>query len=198
VTSHAVLSGVLLPAFAGLAVGFFIGLATGILATLRWVARRRERGAAVPIYTDETNPNPGHVPWRGREHLSRLGWVFVALGLLGILMGSYSLYQNNATANCLRDYIERSSEINQQRAAGGEIDRQGIRQQRAVTREFNQVLIDSVTNPTVDPAAREAQRQDFLVKANDWNARLDEVDRLDRDAERLRRENPLPAQPDCG
>jgi len=197
VTSHDVFAVVLLPAVSGLIAGFAIGLLTGILATLRWVARRRERGQAVPFYTAETNPTPGHVPWRGREHFSRLGWMLVALGIVGIVLGSFSLYRNAATQNCLREYIEQSSTTNQQRAVSGEIDRRGIRQQRQVTREFNQVLIDSITNPVPDPAAQAQARKDFLVKANDWNARLDEVDRLDLEAEAKRQQNPLPPVPDC-
>jgi hypothetical protein len=197
VTSHEVLVAVLLPGFAGLTAGFCIGLVTGILATLRWVARRRERGAAVPIYTDDNNPKPGHIPLRGREHLSWLGWVLATAGVLGIVLGSISLYQNNSTAGCLREYIERSSATNQQRAGAGELDRQAVRQQRQVTREFNATMIAAITNPVTDPAAREQARTEFLTKIRDWDARLAEVDRLDQEAEQQRRENPLPAQPDC-
>ena len=151
----------------------------------------------MPVYTDESNPNPGHVPWRGREHLSRLGWTLTLLGVLGIILGCFSLYRNAATQNCLREYIEQSSAINQQRAASGEIDRQGIRQQRDAFIEFNQTLIDAVTNPVTDPATVERRRKDFLAKAQTWNDRLAEVRRLDQEAEAKRQQNPLPPPPDC-
>lgn len=196
-TSHEVLSLVLVPAISGLAAGFLTGLITGILATLRWVANRRERDELMPIYTDETNPDPGHTPWRGREHLSKLGWALLLLGVLGLIGGTISLYQSNHTQNCLRTYIEQSSAANKERSEAGELDRQAIRQQRAVTQEFNNVLIDSITNPPKDDAAREQARQGFLVKANDWNARLAKVDELDRAADQQRRDNPLPGVPNC-
>jgi hypothetical protein len=197
VTFPHVLSAVIVPLGIGLAAGFVVGVITGVASTLRWIESRRRQGKLVPIYRDDTNPNPGHVPWRGDEHLSKFGWLLAIMGTLAIIGSVVSLVQNNDTSNCLREYIERSSATNQQRAAGGDIDRQGIRQQRAVTREFNQLLIDSIASPVTDPAAREVQRQDFLARANGWNAQLDEVDRLDREAERLRQENPLPAPPDC-
>lgn len=196
-TSHDVFAVVLLPAVSGLIAGFFLGLVTGIHATLRWVARRRERDADMPIYTDEANPSPGHVPWRGREHLSRLGWALVVLGVIGIVLGSFSLYRNTATQNCLREYIRQSSEVSQQRAVSGDIDRTAIRQVRKVDQEFYQLMINAVTHPVTDPAAQEKARQDFLIKANDWNARLAEVDRLDQEAETKRQQNPLPPPPDC-
>lgn len=196
-TPDSLLSTLLLPLLGGLAVGFVGGLITGILATLRWVARRRDRGAAVPIYTDEANPNPGHVPWRGREHLSRLGWILAFLGIIGVLLGSFSLYRNTQTANCVAEFNTRFSLAQRERAAAAELDRQAIRQQRQVTREFNGLLIDSINNPAVDEAAREKARTDFLAKIRDWDGRLAEVDRLDQAAEEQRKQNPLPPTPDC-
>jgi hypothetical protein len=197
VTFPHVLSAVIVPLGIGLAAGFVVGVITGVASTLRWIESRRRQGKLVPIYRDDTNPNPGHVPWRGDEHLSKFGWLLAIMGTLATIGSVVSLVQNNDTSNCLREYIERSSATNQQRAAGNDIDRQGISTLLTVNREFNQVLIDSITNPVTDPAAREAQRQDFVIKANEWNAQLDEADRLRREAERLRQENPLPAPPDC-
>jgi hypothetical protein len=197
VTFPHVLSAVIVPLGIGLAAGFVVGVITGVASTLRWIESRRQQGKLVPIYRDDTNPNPGHVPWRGDEHLSKFGWLLAIMGTLATIGSVVSLVQNNDTSNCLREYIERSSATNQQRAAGNDIDRQGISTLLTVNREFNQVLIDSITNPVTDPAAREAQRQDFVIKANEWNAQLDEADRLRREAERLRQENPLPAPPDC-
>lgn len=182
-----------LPALGGLIVGF----PSGVITTLYWVGRRRARGETVPIYTDETNPTPGHIPLRGREHLSKLGWSLAIIGIVGVILGIFGLYRNAATQTCLREYINQSSAINQQRATSGEIDRRGIRQQRDVFIEFNQVLIDSITHPVTDPAAVEQRRQDFLVKSNDWNTRLAEVKRLDQEAEAKRQQNPLPPPPDC-
>lgn len=183
----------LVPALGGLIIGF----PAGVIAALYWVGRRRERGEPVPIYTDDDNPNPGRTPWRGREHLSRLGWLLVILGVIGFVAGLVALVQNNDTAGCLRNYIEQTSAASQERAEAAELDRQAIRQQRAVSREFNQVMIDAVTNPATDQAARDKARTDFLVKARDWDARLAEVDRLDQQAEAQRQQNPLPPRPDC-
>lgn len=183
----------LLVACGGLIVGFFAGIVTAVCL----ICRQREQGPLMPTYTDKNNPTPGHIPWRGREHLSRVGWVLVLAGLLGFVGGVVGLVQSNSTASCLRDYIEQSSVVNQERGAAGELDRQAIRQQRAVTQEFNDVMIHAVTNPVTDEAGREAARQDFLTKAQDWNARLAEVERLDQQAEKQRRENPLPEQPNC-
>lgn len=198
--SH-VLSTAIVPFGIGLCAGLVVGMLTGIISTLRWIENRRRQGKPVPTYTDETNPTPGHIPWRGGstngEHLSRFGWLLAIMGTLAIVASIVSLVQNNDTSRCLREYIERSSVTNQQRAGALDIDRQGIRQQRQVTREFNQLLIDSIASPVTDPAAREAQRQDFLTRASGWNAQLDEVDRLDREAERLRQENPVPDPPNC-
>lgn len=183
----------LLPALLGALVGF----PSGVITALYWVCRQREQGETVPTYTDDTNPTPGRVPWKGREHLSRMGWMLAVLGIIGFLAGIVGLVQNNNTAGCLRSYITQSSVINQQRAAAGDADRQGIRQVRQVNQEFYQLIIASVTNPATDPAQREQARQDFLVKANDWDARLAEVDRLDREAEQRRQDNPLPPEPNC-
>lgn len=197
-TSYEALHLVLIPALAGLVTGFLAGLIAGFLAALHWVALRRERAAAVPTYTDDvSNRRPGHVPWRGGEHLSRLGWMLLLLGVLGLVGGTISLVQSGRTQICLSSYIAASSMANQQRADAGELDRQAIRQQRAVTQELNAAFIDAITNPPSDEAGRELARQGFLVKARQWNARLDEVDKLDRAADQQRRDNPLPAPPDC-
>jgi len=197
-TLPAALSNVLVPLVAGLIVGFGSGVATGVLATLRWVTRRPAQGnSAVPIYTDETNPTPGKTPWRGHEHFSKLGWTFVVLGLLGLLMGSWSLYQNNKTADCVAQFIETTAATNQARGEAGDLDRQAIRQQRSITRELNQEFINAIATPVTDPAALEARRVEFLTKARDWDARLAEVDRIDRDAEARRQQNPLPDPPRC-
>lgn len=196
-TMPAALSTVLLPTLGGLIVGFGAGVLTGIFSTLRWVTRRSALGDSVPIYTDETNPTPGHRPLRSKEHFSKLGWVFVVLGLLGIVLGSISLYQNNRTAGCVARFTQANAVTTQERSEAGALDRQAIRQQRAVTRELNQEFIDAIANPVTDPAAQTARRDQFLVKARDWNARLEEVDRLDRTAEEQRQQNPLPAPPSC-
>lgn len=183
----------LFPWLAGLIVGFI----AGSLATLYWACRRREQGTPVPTYKDDLQAAHRKRPWRGSDHLSRLGWVLLILSLAGLVAGTVSILQNNNTASCLRDYIEQTSATNQERGVAADLDRQAIRQQRSVTREFNQVMIDAVTKPVTDTAAREKARLDFLAKAHDWDARLAEVDRLDRDAEAQRRNNPLPPPPNC-
>lgn len=195
-TSAELLSTAVMPALAGLAVGFPAGVLTGILATLKWVARRRERGQPVPIYTEDRNPDPGHTPWRSKEHFSRLGWVFVALGLLGLVLGAIALYQNNRTSTCLAEYNANFTAATRERATAGELDRQGIRLQIAVTREWNAAIADSINNPP-PPELRDQARRGFLDKINDWDRRLSEVDGLFDKAEQQRRENPLPTQPDC-
>jgi hypothetical protein len=197
VTPHDVITTLVVPAAAGLLVGFLGGLITGILATLCWVARRRERGEAVPIYTDENNPNPGQVPWRGREHFSRLGWFLAICGVLGLFLGSYSLYRNAQTAACLADFNIAFTVASRERADAAELDRQAIRQQRAVTREFNQAMITAIGHPVTDPVGMEKARSEFLDKVRDWDRRLADVDQLDQQAEQQRRQNPLPIKPDC-
>jgi len=185
------LSSLLFPALGGGTVGFV----AGVFATLYWVGRSRERGRAVPIYSEADHPEGR--PWRAGEHLSRLGWVLLVLSVAGLIAGTVSLFQTTAQARCLATFTTSSAEAQRERAEAAELDRRAIRQQRAVTREFNQVLIDAVANPVTDPAAREKARDSFLAKARDWDARLAEVDRLDGAAEAQRRHNPLPLQPDC-
>jgi hypothetical protein len=196
-TAPELLYTMLIPALGGLAVGFPSGLLAGILATLRWAARRRDRGQAMPIYTDDDNPTPGQVPLRGREHLSKLGWLLVALGILGFLAGTISVFQSNSTSSCLRTYIEQSSAVSRERADAGQLDREAIRQQRSVTREFYRVIVDGVAHAPTDPAEQERRRAEFVQKLEGWDARLAEVDRLDAAAEQKRQENPLPARPAC-
>jgi hypothetical protein len=193
VTPLQLIATVIIPAL----VGVIIGFPAGVVTAMCWASRHPARGGQVPIYRDDTNPTPGRVPLRGREHLSKVGWFLAIAGLLGFLGGVIGVVQSNNTATCLRGYIAQGSVVNQQRAGAAELDRQAIRRQRAVTHEFNDVMIDAVTNPVTDPAKREQARQDFLVKAKDWNARLDEVDRLDAEAEKKRQDNPLPPEPDC-
>lgn len=189
-----ILPNVLFPVLGGLIVGFV----AGVLATLDWIGRRREQGKPVPTYkTDDPQAAHRKRPWRGNEHLSWVGVALLILSLAGLVAGTVSILQNNDTAACLRDYIEQTSATNQERGGAADLDRQAVRQQRAVTREFNQVMIDAVTHPVTDPAAMAKARADFLVKARDWDARLAEVDRLDRDADTRRRNNPLPPPPNC-
>jgi energy-converting hydrogenase Eha subunit G len=88
-TPSPLIANLILPALVGLVVGFSGGLTIGAAVTLRWICRKTPEGDGVPIYHDDTNPTPGRRPWRGGEHFSKLGWVFVILGLLGILLGSY-------------------------------------------------------------------------------------------------------------
>jgi hypothetical protein len=187
-------STMLIPALGGLAVGFPSGLLTGILATLRWAARRRERGQTVPIYTDDNNPTPGHVPLRSGEHLSKLGWFLALVGVAALIMGATSVFQSNSTSSCLQHYIQRTSATNQQRAEAAALDRQGLQEQISVFRELNAVFIESIKNPPADPAQA---RTDFLGKSETWDARLAKVDGLFREAEVQRAANPVPPQPTC-
>jgi hypothetical protein len=194
VTPHTLLT-IVIPVVGGLATGFSTGLLTGILGTLRWIARRRDRGlTAMPVYTDDNNPTPGHVPLRGKEHLSKLGWLLLTLGVLGLLAGTISVLQSNSTSSCLQQYIERTTSTNQQRAEAAALDRQGLRQQIGVTREFNAAMIEGITNP---PADQERARAEFLEKVRVWDTRLAEVDRLFQEAEAQRQLNPVPARPSC-
>lgn len=201
-THHDLLLSLVLPITAGLVVGFCAGLGVGVVVALRWLCQRPTRGDGVPIYTEGENPTPGRIPWRGRrEHLSIFGWCLAIAALSALLVGSYNLYQNNQIVNrtnqvatCLSGFVTASSAAQQQRSAAYDIDRQAIREQRSVFREFDKVMIDSVTNPPADQAAA---RADFLAKAKDWDARLAHVDDLDRQAEQQRRNNPLPPQPNC-
>jgi hypothetical protein len=190
----------LLPVIAGLVVGFCAGVITGVLATLRWVAHRRTPGKPLPGDSDADVPDADHRPWHGgRDHLSRLGIALALLGMVALVASVVAIVQNNATAHCLADFNAAFAAAQRERADAADLDRQAIRQQRAVTREFNQVMIAAVTNPipATDPAAQQKARDNFLVKARGWDTRLAEVDRLDRDAEAQRRQNPLPVQPDC-
>lgn len=197
-TFSLVLHTMLLPALMGLVVGFCAGVPAGILATLRWIDHRRTQGKPMPTYNDADFPDADHRPWHGgREHLSRLGIALALLGIAAFIASVIAIVQNNSTASCLADFNAAFTTAQRQRADAAELDRQAVRQQRQVTREFNQVLIDSVTNPATEPAAREKTRLDFLTKARDWDARLAEVDRLDRQAEQQRVDNPLPVQPGC-
>ncbi len=196
-TSSPLLATLVLPAVTGLIVGFSGGLIAGFSVALCWITRHSVRGGGVPIYHEETNPNPGHRPWRGREHFSKLGWVLAVLGLLGFMAGVVSLVQNNQTSACLAEFVANNAASTRGRAEAAAIDRQAIRQQRQITLEFNQIMIDAVTHPATDPAAQAKAREDFLAKAKDWNTRLAEVDRLDQQAEAQRQANPLPLQPAC-
>ena len=196
-TSSTLLAGLVLPVITGLIVGFAAGLIVGAAFTLRWIARRTTRGVGVPIYHEETNPSPGHRPWRGREHFSKLGWVLAILGLLGFMAGIVSLVQNNQTSQCLAEFVANNAASSRARGEAAEIDRQGIRQVRDVDQEFYQLMIDAVTHPVTDPAAQAKARESFLAKARDWDARLAEAKRLDQQAEAQRQANPLPAQPAC-
>jgi len=201
-TSSTLLADLVLPAIAGLIVGFAAGLIVGAAATLRWISRRANRGANVPIYHDDapvdgTEQAPRKRPWRGREHFSKLGWTLAILGVLGFVAGILSLVQNNSTSQCLAEFVANNAASTRGRAEAAATDRLAIRQQRQITQEFNQIMIDAVTHPVTDPAAQAKAREDFLVKAKDWDARLAEVDRLDQAAEKQRQDNPLPAQPVC-
>jgi hypothetical protein len=188
-----------LPLIAGLIVGFCAGIITGILATLRWVARRRTQGTPMsPTYTEDDFPDTERRPWHGgREHLSRFGIALALLGMVALIASIVAIVQNNNTAHCLADFNASFAAAQRERADAADLDRQAIRQQRSVTREFNQVMIDAVTKPATAPEAQEKARTDFLAKARDWDARLAEVDRLDHAAEAQRQQNPLPVQPDC-
>lgn len=206
-TSSTLLADLVLPAITGLIIGFAAGLIVGAAATLRWISRRANRGADVPIYHDDpiddaspadaTERAPRKRPWRGREHFSKLGWVLATLGVVGFLAGVLSLVQNNSTAQCLSDFVANNAASSRERAVAADLDRQAIRQHRQITQEFNQIMINAVTHPVTDPAGQAKAREDFLVKAKDWDARLAEVDRLDQQAERQRQNNPLPARPTC-
>lgn len=187
-----------LPVIAGLIVGFCAGVITGILATLRWIAHRRTQGTPMPVYTDDDFPDVDRRPWHGgREHLSRFGIALALLGMVALIASVVAIVQNNNTAGCLADFNTAFAAATRERADAAELDRQAIRQQRAVTREFNQVMMNAVTDPATDAAAQQKARGDFLSKARDWDARLAAVDRLDRDAEAQRQNNPLPVQPEC-
>jgi hypothetical protein len=140
----------------------------------------------------------GRPPWHGgREHLSRFGIALALLGMVALIASIVAIVQNNNTAHCLADFNASFAAAQRERADAADLDRQAIRQQRSVTREFNQVMIDAVTKPATAPEAQEKARTDFLAKARDWDARLAEVDRLDHAAEAQRQQNPLPVQPDC-
>jgi hypothetical protein len=198
VTLSVVAHTLVLPITAGLIVGFCAGVITGVVATLRWLDRRRTQGKPMPVYTDDDFPGVEHRPWHGgREHLSRFGIALATLGVIALIASIVAIVQNNNTAHCLADFNTAFAAAQRERADAAELDRQAIRQQRAVTREFNQVMIDAVTNPVTDEAAKQKARDEFLAKARDWDARLAEVDRLDHAAETQRQSNPLPVQPDC-
>jgi flagellum-specific peptidoglycan hydrolase FlgJ len=161
------------------------------------VARRRERGEAVPIYTDENNPNPGQVPWRGREHFSRLGWFLAICGVLGLFLGSYSLYRNSESAACQAKFNETFAAAMHEQVSAGAVTRDATRIQREVSTEQNQAFIDAIKHPATDPAAAQKVRDDFVAKSQGWNDRLAEAAQLDQAAEQKRQQNPLPDQPDC-
>lgn len=192
------LSGLLLPVLGGLIAGFLLGLTTGIIATLIWEARHRKGEDHVPTYIDATNPTPGKRPWHGSEHLSRLGWVLTVLGVLGVLFGAISLYSNSRTANCLADANTRFIEVLRQRDAADDLERQAIRQHRAVIREDYQALVSEIHNWPTDPAAQEKAKADFQAHAQDRDAHLADLDRIDEAADQQRRSHPLPEPAHCG
>jgi hypothetical protein len=123
-TPSPLIANLILPALVGLVVGFSGGLTIGAAVTLRWICRKTPEGDGVPIYHDDTNPTPGRRPWRGGEHFSKLGWVFVILGLLGILLGSWSLWRNQQTAACVAQFTQFNADTQQQRAVAADLDRQ--------------------------------------------------------------------------
>jgi hypothetical protein len=62
--------------------------------------------------------------------------------------------QNNNTADCLADFNTAFAAAQRERADAADLDRQAIRQQRAVTREFNQVHDRRGDQPGDRPGAK--------------------------------------------
>jgi hypothetical protein len=115
-----------------------------------------------PTYSDADFPDADHRPWHGgRDHLSRLGIALALLGMVALVASVVAIVQNNNTAHCLADFNASFAAAQRERADAADLDRQAIRQQRSVTREFNQVMIDAVTKPATAPEAQEKARTDF-------------------------------------
>lgn len=197
-TFSVVLHTMILPALAGLVVGFFAGVFAGIVVALRWIDQRRTQGKPMPTYTEDDFPDADHRPWQGRrEHLTWLGIFLAVVGPIALIASIVGIVQNNNTARCVADFNAAFATAQRERADAAELDRRAIRQQRAVTREFNASMIEAISHPVTDPAGMEKARAEFLVKVRAWDDRLAEVDQLDGAAEQQRRQNPLPTQPEC-
>jgi hypothetical protein len=110
-----------------------------------------------------------------------------------------ALVQTNNTADWVARFTSASSAAQLERAEAAGIDRQAVRQQRAVTRDTIKAMVTLLT-ANVDPndtAERVRVRDEFLTKIRAADSQLAEIDRLDGAAEQQRRENPLPPQPRC-
>lgn len=188
-----------LPLIAGLIVGFCAGLITGILATLRWIDRRRTQGKPMPVYSDDDFPDADHRPWHGgREHLSRFGIALAILGVVAFVAAVIAIVQSNSTAACLADFNAAFATAQRERADAADLDRQAVRQQRAVTRDTIGGITGFLTTDFGDDRTAYAKKRDELVaQLRGGDEKLAEVDRLDTAAEQQRQANPLPAQPDC-
>ena len=161
-TSSTLLATLVLPALAGLVVGFVAGLFAGAAAMLRWIHRHLPPGADVPIYDDETNPTPGHRPWRGREHFSKLGLLLVLLGILGFVAGVISLVQIRDVSHCLADFAQRSATVNQARAEAGDIDRAADKQARDATQDSVDAIVSIFDLPKdLSPEDRQKTSEEY-------------------------------------
>jgi hypothetical protein len=197
-TPSPLIANLILPALVGLVVGFSGGLTIGAAVTLRWICRKTPEGDGVPIYHDDTNPTPGRRPVRSREHFSKLGWVFVILGLLGILLGSWSLWRNQQTAACVAQFTQFNAATQQQRAVAADIDRQATAKQRDVTRELLRGITKLLTTDFAgDRGAYFRARDELVTKLQAGNHALDEVDQLYQQAQQQRDANPVPPAPAC-
>jgi hypothetical protein len=204
-TTSPLIFNLILPALGGLGIGFSAGLTVGAIVTLRWICRKLPEGDGVPIYRDDTNPTPGRRPTRSREHFSRLGWVFVILGLLGCLLGAWSLWKNQetaaqtrATAACVAQFTQFNAETQQQRAVAADIDRQATAKQRDVTRELLRGITKLLTTDFAgDRDAYFRARDELVTKLQAADHTLDGVDQLYQQAQQQRDANPVPPAPAC-
>jgi hypothetical protein len=175
-----------------------VGLTIGAAVTLRWICRKTPEGDGVPIYHDDTNPTPGRRPWRGGEHFSKLGWVFVILGLLGILLGSWSLWRNQQTAACVAQFTHFNADIQQQRAAAADLDRDAATKQRGVTRDLLRSISGFLTTDFHgDRDAYIRARDELVAHLQAGDRTLNAVDQLYQQAQQQRDANPVPPAPAC-
>jgi hypothetical protein len=189
---------VLIPAIGGLAVGFSSGFLTGILATLRWVAQRRDRGQTMPTYRDSDPEHPQKRPLLGGEHLSIFGVFLASVATLALIAGVISLAGDRAISDCLSGHATDTAVASTARAEAGDIDRAADKQIRDATQDS----IDAIVN--IFDVPRDLSPEDRQRTTDEYKARF----ARNRDAiaaaaqqkgvaEQIRDANPLPPPPAC-